>query len=82
MTTKPRFHRPDPLSVMLRPRCSECGYEHIRWVQLRHLRPLVDVDKRPRVDELLGWTDPDSDAWWCPLCGGLGAFGPTVLDLD
>lgn len=80
-TTKPRHHRPDPLSVMLRPCCSECGYAHIRWVQLRDLARFVSADNGPRVDELLAWIeDGSADAWWCPLCGGLGAFGPTLIE--
>lgn len=77
-TTKKRHHRPDPFSTMLRPACSECGYAHIRWTQLRDLVDVVPAGKRSRVHELLDWIGPDSDAWSCPLCEGFGAFGPTM----
>lgn len=71
---------PDPISTFARQACSECGSDRIRWVQLVDLLPLVGDELRPRVRELLTFVGGEADAWHCSVCGGFGAFGPTMLD--
>lgn len=70
-------YEPDPMSVMMRPSCSECGKSGIEWMAPNALLSRVPESKRTRVHEGITFSGPDGDAWRCPACGGFGLFGPS-----
>lgn len=70
---RPAF-APSWLAAMARPACSECGAGGLRWMQLVDLARQVQPELRPRVQELVGFLGPASEAWHCPGCGNFGAF--------
>ena len=65
-------YQPDPMSLMSRPSCSECGQGGIEWMRAEDLASRVAPDQRARVNEGLAYVGVDGDAWFCPACGGFG----------
>ncbi len=70
-------YQPDPVSVMMRRSCSDCGKGGLEWMAPNALLSRVSESQRSRVHEGIGFSGPDGDAWLCPGCGAFGLMGPS-----
>lgn len=67
----------DPLAMLLRSSCDDCGSDKLVWCTLSQLVTKVPLEDRSGVFDLLAMLGGECTAWRCRRCGMYGVFGPT-----